>query len=402
MLENIAQKVAVSTSKIIGYDVIIMNEDSIIIGSSDSSRIGGLHEASINIMDTGNPNPSSVNIELLQGTKPGYALPIKISGENVGSFGITGEREEVKGYCYLLKEYIETMLYQEMYIRSQMLHEKDVENLLKEITVMPADESNEQYLRIRGEELGYNLNLPRMVITINFFEKLTKEKEFFHESNEKQLTQIKKISFNRELIRAIKTIFSNVEDIIIPFQKNQLILIPFIDVTYKDFKKRGEGPSKIKEKCKKIQDLFQKKELDTTIGLGSISEKNVELRDSLHAARRALHLGEKLNETSRVHYIHDLLLENLSTFAINSYSSNYMHFLLCTLDEQTDAKELKDTICCWCESSFSKKKTAEYLYIHRNTLQYRLNKIKKISGIDPNDFRQIMSLYLSIIMEKMN
>lgn len=105
MLKDIAQKLAISTSNIIRYEVIITDENAIIIGSTDVSRLGTLHEASINILKTGHPNSDNLNIGLLQGTKDGFSLPIELIGKKIGTFGITGKREDVKGYCYLLRIY---------------------------------------------------------------------------------------------------------------------------------------------------------------------------------------------------------------------------------------------------------------------------------------------------------
>src|SRR5699024_7156299 len=203
MLENIAQQVAESTSRIIGYDVIIMDEDSIIIGSSDVARLGDLHEASIKIMETGNPNPSTVNIELLVGTKPGYALPLELFDKKIGSFGITGKREQVKGYCYLLKEYIETLLYQEMNVRSQMLHEQAVENLLREIATYNSVKQNEQYILMRGHELGYDLQIPRVVIVMESEGILRAQDVHYALTNKGKSLQAKKLSLKRELTQAI-------------------------------------------------------------------------------------------------------------------------------------------------------------------------------------------------------
>lgn len=389
ILGNIAQQVAVSTSRIINYDVIIMDEDSMIIGSSDLSRLGDLHEASIQIMETGNPNPSSVNIELLKGTKPGYALPLELFDKKIGSFGITGRRQEVKGYCYLLKEYIETVLYQEMDVRSQMLREQAVENLLQEIATFDTAKQNEKYILMRGQELGYDLQIPRVVIVVEP-EELHKADMSYSITNEEK---VKRLSFKRELTQMMKNIFNHTKDIILPFQEDKFIIMPAFH-----HEKVNEMTS-IKEKCTLVKQLFNEKELSVMIGIGAIGEDIVGIHESYHAAWRALEIGKAMNQSSSdIYYIYDLLIEDISSYAMNSVSFSYIMEQISTLERQRDADELKQTVCAWCESGFNKQNAAKILFIHRNTLQYRLSKIHRKLGIDAMDFKKIIILYLGIMM----
>ena len=60
-------------------------------------------------------------------------------------------------------------------------------------------------------------------------------------------------------------------------------------------------------------------------------------------------------------------------------------------------KDLCDTIRCWCESGFSLSRAGKCLKVHRNTLLYRLEKIRRITGVDPGDFRRLLPLYLAAI-----
>jgi carbohydrate diacid regulator len=52
MLDKIAQKLASSTAELIGIDIIITDEKGMIIGASDPSRRGTLHEPSLEVIRT--------------------------------------------------------------------------------------------------------------------------------------------------------------------------------------------------------------------------------------------------------------------------------------------------------------------------------------------------------------
>ena len=72
MLEQFAQKITESTKEIIGFDVIITNERSIIIGASDKVRLGTFHEGSVDVIKTGKVHHHRLGyIDHMQGTKPG-------------------------------------------------------------------------------------------------------------------------------------------------------------------------------------------------------------------------------------------------------------------------------------------------------------------------------------------
>ena len=45
---------------------------------------------------------------------------------------------------------------------------------------------------------------------------------------------------------------------------------------------------------------------------------------------------------------------------------------------------------------FRSKTAAEKLYIHKNTLQYQLDKIHALTGYDPRVFREGVILYLGL------
>lgn len=395
MLKDISQKLASRTSKIIGFDVIITNEDSIIIGSSDVSRLGEIHEASVNIIKTGKPNPDTVNIELFKGTERGFALPIEILDKRIGSFGITGERDEVKGYCYLLKEYIETMLYQEMYVKSQIQHEHAVENLLREIAVFNRHKQNESYILLRGQELGYDLELSRICLILDFHQFNQETATLYKEDREGQSAPPKIQLIKKNMVQVMGNFFNRTNDIIAPYHGNKYVLLPTITPSA-----HGKDTiSLIKQKCTLMLRQLNQIGFSAAIGIGAAAKGVHELHLSYKGAWRALELGEKYDASNKVHYIHDLALEDLASYAKNSISGAYLESLLEPLKHHQDSNELMETISAWCKSGFSQKNAASMLFIHRNTLQYRLNKIHQITGLNTADFKKMMMLYMSILME---
>ncbi len=62
----------------------------------------------------------------------------------------------------------------------------------------------------------------------------------------------------------------------------------------------------------------------------------------------------------------------------------------------------KETITAMSKNDMNINKVCESLQIHRNTMVYRMKKIKKILGLDPiNNHKDIIKFYiLSIILNK--
>jgi DNA-binding PucR family transcriptional regulator len=60
--------------------------------------------------------------------------------------------------------------------------------------------------------------------------------------------------------------------------------------------------------------------------------------------------------------------------------------------------DMMSTCISLFENSLNVSLTARKMYMHRNTLIYRLNKIKKITGLDVCDFRQAITFIVLHIL----
>ena len=70
-----------------------------------------------------------------------------------------------------------------------------------------------------------------------------------------------------------------------------------------------------------------------------------------------------------------------------------------------DLSCLDEADCSLLRSYFdheqSLSRTSEYLYLHKNTLQYKLDRIHKICGLNPRSFRDGVILYLALRLKEM-
>lgn len=68
--------------------------------------------------------------------------------------------------------------------------------------------------------------------------------------------------------------------------------------------------------------------------------------------------------------------------------------------EDSNIAEWTDILSIYFKNNGSLYKAAEELYMHKNTLQYRINKIKEKTNYDPRDMQDSLTLYLATILYK--
>ncbi len=89
MNEEFCQKLVQTASLAVGRDVLVTDEQGIILANSDRTRIGEVHEASLEVMRKqekiyhGNYEAGRLNATL-----PGVTMPLLVDGVTVGSIGI--------------------------------------------------------------------------------------------------------------------------------------------------------------------------------------------------------------------------------------------------------------------------------------------------------------------------
>ena len=72
------------------------------------------------------------------------------------------------------------------------------------------------------------------------------------------------------------------------------------------------------------------------------------------------------------------------------------------LYDHKNGSELYKTLCVFIDKGCNIKFTSESLYIHRNTLVYRLNRIIELCKLDFADVNTIFLLRLSFLIDRYN
>ena len=89
-----------------------------------------------------------------------------------------------------------------------------------------------------------------------------------------------------------------------------------------------------------------------------------------------------------------ILFKNTSKEQILQYKEKVLSNL--TKDE---IKEYKNILLSYTENNGSIKKTSEDLFIHKNTLQYKLNNIYKKTGYNPRKLSDYIVLRFAFLLK---
>lgn len=245
----------------------------------------------------------------------------------------------------------------------------------------------------RGDIIGLNLRYPQAVILIKvpgLFKKwhLKFRKLPLEEKNKKiqsECTQTTKL-FNKAFDNFEQNVFACLDEDMIVCLKWASGSINTTN-TIKFYRQKAKFLSEFTEKELGIK---------PTIGVGQYYPGLKGLLKSFHDAETALEVGEKIWGEGNIYHILDIGM-------LVSISKKVSFERKCELALQILGPILKDevlykTVKTFIDSDLNLSVAASRLHLHRNTLIYRLNKVKKQVGLDPKKFSDAIQIKLGILL----
>ena len=273
----------------------------------------------------------------------------------------TGDDETAKGFCqvaYVALNDAKTF-YEEKHDRGTF-----VKNIIMD-NILPGD------IYIRAKELHFATDAPRAVFlirqvghsdvaTVDVLSNMFPDKlqDFVLSINETDIAVIKQISGSATADDLVK-IASTMEDTL----KNEL-------------------------------------SIKTVIGIGTVSDHLRELADSYKEAQTAIDVGKVFEtEKSIINYerlgIGRLIYQLPTTLCEIFLSEVFKKNSIDSLDQET-----LFTINKFFENNLNVSETSRKLFVHRNTLVYRLEKIKKLTGLDLRQFDHAIIFKVALMVRK--
>ncbi|KPU27864.1 hypothetical protein TR13x_00445 [Caloranaerobacter sp. TR13] len=366
---ELAQKIVDKTMDVLGKNINIMNNQGIIIASGDSERINTFHEVAFNVIKEKKPiKIMKQETYLYKGVKSGINLPIYFHGNIIGVVGITGEVSEVSSYGELVKNFVELMLQQEFLNKQIELENRTRENFYQQLLSNSIEDK--EVIKDRAELLKIKTGIYRGVIlvkpTIDNCKTLTNKILMLYDYLDFKEDDC--VFIRGEFIVIIKAFKSDDADSV-----NSLIL----------------------EIAKSLEKELVKRNYKPFFGIGQPLKGLEKLYLSYQSAKYALKVGEKLSYVykNRIYYINQLNYDFFLPLIDKNIMSYYIkHLANINLNEIFSEKEIGHTIEALIENDLNISKTAKKLFIHRNTLLYRLDRIKKMTGLNPKKAKDLFIL----------
>ena len=330
----------------------ILDETAAVIACSDLGRIGestGLNFADITEATSGM-------------AKDGYTYYPFGTGQNIEfAVFVEGEDEQAAKYADLLSISLGAVkqYYDEKYDRSNFIKNIILDNIL------PGD------IYLKARELRFNSDVNRVVLLIRIVSRNDvsvfdvmqnifpdKSKDFVINISETDIALVKEIRDGIETKDLEKMARSIVDTLSGEFYTHAIVGI-------------GTSVTSIKELARSF------KEAQVALEVGKVfdTEKTIVSYDNLGIARLIYQLPTTLCET--------FLREIFKKGSIES------------LDQET-----LFTIQRFFDNNLNVSETSRKLFVHRNTLVYRLEKIKKLTGLDLREFDHAIVFKIALMVKK--
>lgn len=156
---------------------------------------------------------------------------------------------------------------------------------------------------------------------------------------------------------------------------------------------------------KSLQAYMQESCTDVTfsVGIGKFYTTAADLCRSYQEAKHALDLGRFIREKGHVTHFEELgiirLLSHMSLEQLDDYYKEYLAVLI-EYDEKNDTNFI-DTLHVYFQQNGDLNLTAEKLFLHANTLRYRLKKIEELLETDLKQLENRINLSVACKIFKM-
>lgn len=368
---------------------LVLNR-SIAVTDSQGRMVGGKNDGSgRTIVDALRSCQEGRLVRSSLGDAPVAWCPFVYEGRTIGAFGVfEHESQTTPEAINLLQGLAEVIVHQHFLLERVQPTDKMKAEFLKQALNSATADPAEVYRQ--ADILQLNLRVPQAVILMEiegFEARATREKAHPDERS----AQINQAAgrITGIIAGAFK---NNMENTVAYFGEDHFLLSKGIG---------GESLTTrntirfLMEKAGYIHDLLSKETgLTVSAGVGQYYPDLGGLRKGFQEAKLALTVGAKVWGAGRVYHIKQVGMFVTLANVAQERKAELAHQILYPLlkDEQ-----LYKTVQTFLAAGLNLTEAAEKLHVHRNTLIYRLDKTKKVVGLDPRVFDDALQIKLGLM-----
>lgn len=345
---SLAQDIIEELRGTIPHDIHITDRHGRVIASSRIREIGRLNLAAMNALNSRNIH----RIRVKTGTQEiGASIPIAYNGAIIGALCLEGSLQQIDPIIPLLKTSVELLVHQKAILDTNVQLRRIHEQYLRE-WIAHTGEYDKSFID-RGRELNKDILLPRVAVVCR----------------------------DRDPMEDVDGIFSDI------LERNDGY------VSHLD----GAHIALIVDSPKlpgKLQQLLSRG-IGTRLG---ISQPMNHACSAIAQARRALRIGDLFFKNEPViHYGTVRLIDDTASRPC----TDEMRRVIGLLDENGRGANLAQTLFTYVFHNGNIQKTIDTLFIHRNSLNYRFQRIHEITGYHPEKLQELMFLYTALVCCRM-
>lgn len=359
-----ADLIVENMKSVVKEDINFITDEGMIISSTDPSRVGSLHTGALKVVKTRRPLEVHSDNQY-EGTLKGLNLPVFYEDDLVAVVGITGEVEKIRQYSKIIVTMSEILI-KEHFLNRQKEFQRENNRMIMELITKHT--FNPNVIRLKMEELGFDKADYKRFIVFKM-----------HNLDQQNIELANRIynSFEKRI---------HINDLLSRSGSKYLLLTQTRDM---------------KRVCKYIEPIKQhierKYNLRLTVGISEEIKSPEHLYNAFQQADMVTDFASEdvlgdivvFDPTSL-----DFFLKAIPFHLRREFSENVLKGI--DRDEKESIRKLLKT---YVEHNGKLNACAEALYIHKNTLQYRLNRIAKTTHYNPRNLKQLIILYIALSVE---
>jgi carbohydrate diacid regulator len=339
-------------SNLINLKINIVGSDAIIIANSDRERVGDFHEATQQIIQNKLEELVAVTDDQFVGTHAGTNLPLVIDGQIIGVVGITGPYKEARAYGQVIKKMTEILIQGKDRDSRMLKFKQDKERFEIEWICNPQTVITDS-LRAKGQEFSIDITKPRRLMLV-----CMEKTEDDHNLKSTILHDLRKQDPDNIVFRNLNFIVAAITD---------------------------RPDDKIEKLMDNLIAKYTEEGMKFFFGVDDGFVDMLRIYEQYNKARKALISCSQFGIQRYCFYSKlniELVLDEIPIHAKQIYIAKIFNGF-----SKEEIDESINVIKIFYEEDGSIKRAAERLYIHPNTLQYKLKRIESRTGLDPRKLK---------------
>lgn len=368
------------------YKVTITDVNGYIVGSSDASRLNQFHPSAYEILCGRKPIETLEQdeyVNLPESVVLGYGEKIIYNGECIGLIGLIGPPEERKHDIKTAQFCLRLLLDREQAQAELDLIAADKNAFI--VRLLHSVSEQEPWLKRRAALYGISMDLPRYIAVVQIRYLDLKDSQ-----------PLESATIRKGILQNVKKVFPDPEDVIYEAETGEIVILTSSG-RYKAASKRAKATETVLMNL--YDEIKARYDVQPLIGVSGECENYLCYSAGYRQALSAIEIGQRTECGKSIYRYEQMRLRRIVSGLTSEVRPILQEGIIDRL-HTAQRTDLLDTLRVYFNRNMNVSETAEALYIHRNTLQYRFKQIKEITGYDIRKVDDMIQLRLAVLQHQ--